>query len=68
MEGKIYGVSIAAYVQTIKELVRTKKLDSWNEVIEKESRKEFWAFVGWTSKGSCKGIATLRSPCITSTK
>ena len=48
----------------IKELVRKKKLDSWNEVIEKtnkdfhENRKEFWAFVGRTSKGSRKGIAS----------
>ena len=35
----------------IKELVCKKKLDSWNEVIEKankdfyENRKEFWAFI-----------------------
>ena len=41
----------------IKELVRKKKLDSWNEVIENankdfdENKKEFWAFVGRTSKG-----------------
>ena len=61
----------------IKELVCKKKLDSWNEVIEKakkdfyENRKEFWAFVGRTSKGSRKGIASLRSTsgsCVTSTK
>ena len=43
-----------------------KKLDSWNEVIEKvnkdfhENRKEFWAYVGRTSEGSRKGIASLR--------
>ena len=48
----------------IKELVRKKKLDSWNEVIEKankdfdENKKEFWAFVGRTSKGSRKSIAS----------
>ena len=33
--------------------------------------KEFWAFVGRTSKGSRKGIASLRSTsgsCVTSTK
>ena len=46
----------------IKELVRKKKIDGWNEVIENEviekankifheNRKEFWAFVGKTSKG-----------------
>ena len=60
----------------IKELVR-KKLDSWNEVIEKANKdfdvnkKEFWAFVGRTSKGSRKSIASLRSSsgsCVTSTK
>ena len=36
-----------------------------------ENRKEFWAFVGKTSKGSRKGIASLRSTsgsCVTSTK
>ena len=36
-----------------------------------KNRKEFWAFVGRTSKGSCKGIASLRSTsgsCVTSTK
>ena len=56
----------------IKELVRKKKLYSWNEVIKKanfyENRKEFWAFVGRTSKGSCNGIAFLRSTsgsCVT---
>ena len=61
----------------IKELVRKKKLNSWNEVIEKtskdfhENRKEFWAFDGRTSKGSRKDIAFLRSTsgsCVTSTK
>ena len=61
----------------IKELVRKKKLDSWNEVIEKANKdfdvnkKEFWAFVGRTSKGSRKSIASLRSSsgsCVTSTK
>ena len=61
----------------IKELVRKKKIDGSNEVIEKankdfhENRKEFWAFVGKTSKGSRKGIASLRSTsgsCVTSTK
>ncbi len=59
----------------IKELVRKKKIDGWNEVIEKankdfhENRKEFWAFFGKTSKGSRKGIASLRSTsgsCVTS--
>ena len=53
------------------------KLDIWNEVIEKankhfhENRKEFRAFVGRTSKGSRKGIASLRNSsgsCVTGTK
>ena len=76
--GKINGGSITNYIQkSIKELVRKNKLDSWNDVIEKankdfhENRKEFWAFVGRTSKVSRKGIASLRSTsgsCETSTK
>ena len=36
-----------------------------------ENRKEFWAFVCRTSKGSHKGIASLRSTsgsCVASTK
>ena len=36
-----------------------------------ENWKEFWAFVGRTSKGCRKGIASLRSTsgsCVTSTK
>ena len=54
-----------------------KKLDSWNEVIDEanedfyENRKEFWAFVGRTSKGNRKGIVSLKSTsgsCVTSTK
>ena len=46
---------------------RKKKLDSWNEVIEKanknfcENRKEIWVFVGRTPKASHKGIAFLGS-------
>ena len=60
--GKYYKLHLE-----IKELVCKKKLNSWNEVIEKatkdfyENRKEFWAFVGRTPKGSRKGIASLRS-------
>ena len=51
----------------IKELVRKKKLDIWNEVIDKankdfyENRKEFWAFVGRTLKGNRKGIVSLKN-------
>ena len=39
--------------------------------ISMKTEKEFWAFVGKTSKGSRKGIASLRSTsgsCVTSTK
>ena len=70
--GKINGESITE----IKELVR-KKIDSWNEVIDKankdfyENRKEFWAFVGRTSKGNRKSIVSLKSTsgsCVTSTR
>ena len=61
----------------IKELVRKKKLDIWNEVIDEankdfyENRKEFWEFVGRTSKGNRKGIVSLKSTsgsCVTSAK
>ena len=52
----------------VKEAVREKKLSIWNEVVEKVnadfeegSRKEFWAFVGWRTKGKYKNIASLKS-------
>ena len=41
----------------VKQLVIEKKLNIWNELVEKvntdfdENRKEFWAFVGRKSKG-----------------
>ncbi len=50
----------------VKDLVLKKKLDIWNEVIEKanedfhENKEEFWAFVGRTSKGNRKGIVSLK--------
>ena len=43
-----------------KELVIEKKLNIWNELVEKmntdfdENRKEFWAFVGRKTKGNKK--------------
>ena len=76
MAEKINGESITHCAQKSRNWY-VKKLDSWNEVIEKankdynENRKEFWAFVGRTSNASCKGIASLRSTsgsCVTSTK
>ncbi len=77
MAGKRNGGSITNYGQKSRNWYVRKKLDSWNEVIEKANkdfyanRKEFWAFVGSTSKGSRKGIASLGSTlgsCVTSTK
>ena len=61
----------------VKELVRKKKLQVWDEVIEKvnkdydEGKKEFWAFVGRRTKSKRKNIASLRSDSgvsVTSTK
>ena len=51
----------------VKQLVVEKKLNIWNELVEKvntdfdENRKEFWAFVGRKSKGKKKNIASLKS-------
>ena len=50
----------------VKQLVFEKKLNIWNELVEKvntdfdENRKEFWAFVGKKSKGKIY-IASLKS-------
>ena len=51
----------------VKQLVIEKKLNIWNELVEKvntdfdENRKVFWAFVGRKSKGKKKNIASLKS-------
>ena len=51
----------------VKQLVIEKKLNIWNELVEKvntdfdENRKEFWAFVGRKSNGKNKNIASLKS-------
>ena len=51
----------------VKLLVIEKKLNIWNELVEKvntdfdENRKEFWAFVGRKSKGKNKNKASLKS-------
>ena len=51
----------------VKDLIRKKKIDIWNEVVEKVntdyegSRKEFWAFVSRRTKGKKKAIGSLRS-------
>ena len=51
----------------VKQLVIEKKLNIWNELVEKvntdfdENKKEFWAFVGRKSKGKKKNIASLKS-------
>ena len=66
MVEKICGVSIVDYGE-VKQLVIKKKLNIWNELVEKvntdfdENRKEFWAFVGRKSKGKMKNIASLKS-------
>ena len=51
----------------VKQLVIEKKLNIWNELVEKvnidfdENRKELCAFVGRKSKGKKKNIASLKS-------
>ena len=64
-------------VDYVKQLVIEKKLNIWNELVEKvntdfdENRKEFWAFVGRKTKGKKKNIASLKSDTgmsITSTR
>ena len=61
----------------VKQLVIEKKLNIWNELVEKvntdfdENKKEFWAFVGRKTKGKKKNIASLKSDTgmsITSTR
>ena len=51
----------------VKQLVTEKKLQIWNEVVDKANsdyegnKKEFWAFVGRRTKGKKKGIVALRN-------
>ena len=51
----------------MKDLVRNKKLAVWNEVMERvnvdfvESKKDFWAFVGWKTKSKKWNIASLKN-------
>ena len=61
----------------VKQLVTEKKLQIWNEVVDKANsdyegnKKEFWAFVGRRTKGKKKGIVALRNSAgvsVTSTK
>ena len=53
----------------VKQLVIEKKLNIWNELVEKvntdfdENRKEFWAFVGRKSKGKKKYRNSLNFRC-----
>ena len=68
MVGKICGMSIYCRLRKeVKQLVIEKKLNIWNELVEKvntdfdENRKEFWAFVGRKSKGKNKNIASLNT-------
>ena len=58
----------------VKQLVIEKKLNIWNEVVEKVNsdfegnRKEFWAFIGRRTKGRKGGITVLRRVSVSSTK
>ena len=61
----------------VKNLFIEKKLNSWNEVLEKANsdydgnRKEFWAFVGRRTKGRKRAISALTNNAgvsLTSTK
>ena len=60
------GKSIICCVE-VKNLVIEKKLNNWNEVLEKANsdydgnRKEFWAFVGRRTKGRKRAISALRN-------
>ena len=67
MVEKICGMSIVDYCRLrkeVKQLVIEKKLNIWNELVEKintdfdENRKEFWAFVGRKPKGKMKNRAS----------
>ena len=50
-----------------KKLIIEKKLNIWNEVVERANsdfevnKKEFWAFVSKRTKGRKKGISSLRN-------
>ena len=59
----------------VKQLVTEKKLQIWNEVVDKANsdyegnKKEFWAFVGRRTKGKKKGIVRNSAGVpVTSTK
>ena len=51
----------------MKDLIRKKKVDIWNDVVEKVNtdydgrRKKCWAFVGRRTKGKKKAIGSFRS-------
>ena len=61
------GKSIYMLRKEVKNLVIEKKLNNWNEVLEKANsdydgnRKEFWAFVGRRTKGRKRAISALRN-------
>ena len=50
----------------VKQLVIKKKLDMWNNIVEKENqdfegnKKQFWSFVGRRTKCKNKTISSLR--------
>ena len=71
-------MSIIDYVKIeVKQLVIEKKLNIWNELVQKENtdfdenKKEFWAVVGRKTKGKKKNITLVKSDndmSITSTR
>ena len=67
MERGVCGKNTVEYVKEVKKLVRSKKINAWNEVVEKVnngyegSRKQFWSFVSRKSKGKKGSITSLRN-------
>ena len=61
-----YGRSIVN-ISCVKKLVIEKKLDTWNNIVEKANRefegnkKQFWSFVGRRTKCKDKTISSLKS-------
>ena len=53
--------------KAVKKLVIEKKLNIWNEVVERANsdfegcKKEFWAFISKKTKGRRKGISSSRN-------
>ena len=68
LEGQDYLLEdYSKLCREVKNLVVQKKLEVWNEVVERANldfegnRKEFWAFVDRRTKGKRRGITALRN-------